>query len=293
MPIRPPGPRALPALADTVAVRPGTPCTFYVTVDGDSVRPYMPAVPVLLPASSFARRGFRTPKLPDRVVDRAADSGGYVATLKWGDYRYTPEVYRDWLRTWRPTWAATMDYCCEPEVLGSGVVQERQDRTTAMAHRFWEDFGDEPWAWVPTVQGWTASDYRRHARDLAPLVGRMAAHYGPDRGFRVGVGTLCRRASAGLIRDVVQAVREELPGVPLHLWGVKLGLLTSPGGLPPGVISVDSAAWNGLIKSDRYAWAFHRDHGMTQREYSYFVALPAYLAKIDAALAATRPLPLF
>ena len=97
--------------------------TFYFTVDADScgstASTFMPAVPIMLPASSFARRGrLKTPRLPDHITERAADSGGFVATMRWGNYRYTPAQYVTWLQTWNPTWAATMDYCCEPEVLG-------------------------------------------------------------------------------------------------------------------------------------------------------------------------------
>jgi len=265
--------------------------TFYATVDADSIRPYMPAVPVMLPASSFARRGLRAPRLPDHITERAADSGGFVATTRWGDYRYTAAQYVGWLRTWNPTWAATMDYCCEPEVLGrEGLVRERQQRTTATAWHFWTTHRAEPWAWVPTVQGWTVEEYRQHARDLRPLVEQMAAHYGAGSAWRVGIGTLCRRASSGMIRDVVQVVRDELPGVPLHLWGVKLGLLQSVGGVPPGVASVDSAAWNGFFGQDL---ELRRQSGLTQREYAYRVALPDYLRRVRAAAARPRTLALF
>lgn len=259
--------------------------TFYATVDADSVRPYMPDVPILLPASSFARKGLRPPTLPRRESDVAIDCGGFVATLRWGDYRYTPEEYVAFCAGVAPSWAATMDYCCEPEVAGSGLVRNRQDRTTAMAWRFWADHRGSPWCWVPTVQGWTVEDYRRHARDLAPLVGEMADHYGPDSAFRVGIGTLCRRASVGMIRDVACAVREELPGVGLHLWGVKLGLLKAWGGPPPGVVSVDSAAWNGLgFGSGKDAYHASQAAGLTQREHAFRVALPSYLGKVSRAL---------
>lgn len=262
--------------------------TFYATVDADSIRPYMPDVPILLPASSFARKGLRPLRLPAHLTaERAADSGGFVATLTWGDYTYTPAEYVAWLRTWQPTWAATMDYCCEPE-LGALDVQHRQDRTTEQAWRFWLDYRGEPWAWVPTVQGWTVAQYRAHARDLRPVVRAMQQHYGTASAFRVGIGTLCRRAGVGLIRDVVQAVREELPGVPLHLWGVKLTLLKQ--GVPPDVVSVDSAAYKGLDQARSLgAW---KAHGLTQREYVYKVALPAYRERIRQALETSRTLPL-
>ncbi len=54
----------------------------YATIDADSVRPYMPAVPVMLPASSWARRGMRSPRLPAHVLETSADSGGFVAARR-------------------------------------------------------------------------------------------------------------------------------------------------------------------------------------------------------------------
>jgi hypothetical protein len=264
--------------------------TFYATISAGDERPYMPAVPVLLPASSWARFNMRAPRLPAHVTERAADSGGFVATFRWGDYRYTPEQYVDWLSTFGPQWAATMDYCCEPEIAGNeGIVRERQERTTEMARHFWREFRDAPWAWVPTVQGWEVADYRRHAVQLRPLIGEMAQRYGEGSAFRVGIGTLCRRASAAMVQHVVHAINEELPGVPLHLWGVKLTVLRSRLALT-NVASVDSAAWHGRFAYGTRRWV---ECGMTERQYSYLVALPAYLAKVQAALERPKQLALF
>lgn len=270
----------------------GKPFTFYATVSSDLVRPYMPDVPVLLPASSWARKMnragvMRPPKLPDHVTQRAADCGGYVATFTWGDYRFSPQQYVDWLETWRPQWAATMDYCCEDEITSGnvGIVRERQQRTTEMAYRFWQDHRDAPWRWCPTVQGWEPEDYRRHARDLAPLVAEMAARYtdryGPASDFRVGIGTLCRRADAPTIARISEIVATELPGIPLHLWGVKITALKSRVALPRAVRSCDSAAWEGAFGEGHEQ---RRASGLTEREYAYKVALPRYLSKVNAAL---------
>jgi hypothetical protein len=229
-------------------------------------------------------------KLPDHITERAADSGGFVATFKWGDYRYTPTQYADWLATFGPQWAATMDYCCEPEVVGGGLVRERQDRTTAMAYRFWQEYRAAPWAWVPTVQGWEISDYQRHARELAPLINEMSAHYGPASAFRVGIGTLCRRASARMIRQVVEAVAAELPDQKFHLWGVKLALMQDSIAMPGGIASVDSGAWHGLFHSNMHDW---KKSGMRRQRWCYSIALPAYLAKLDSALTAPKQLTFF
>src|SRR3954463_9031865 len=138
---------------------------FYATIDADSVRSYMPPVPVLLPASSWARKHLSRPNLPAQITETAADSGGYVATKVWGDYRYSPAQYVGWLATWSPGWAATMDYCCEDEITAGqpGLVRERQRRTTVKAQYFWHWHRRVPWAWVPTIQGWQVDDYVAHA----------------------------------------------------------------------------------------------------------------------------------
>ena len=109
--------------------------TFYYTVGVDEMKSYIPNVPILLPASSYARRGLKRPTIPTHIIQKAADSGGFVATFKWGDYRYTPDQYVEWLYTWHPEWSAMMDYCCEDESLNGrfAIVQERQQKTTDMA----------------------------------------------------------------------------------------------------------------------------------------------------------------
>lgn len=176
-----------------------------------------------------------------------------------------------------------MDYCCENEITSGkpGIVRARQRQTKELAEHLWSDYHDAPWVWVPTIQGWEVADYQRHVGEMKPLIEEMAAHYGPESAFRVGIGTLCARASAKMIREVVTMVAAELPGIPLHLWGVKLSVLQSPIHLPEQVTSVDSGAWNGMWGHGRNLW---KQTPYTQREWCFKVALPAYEAKIQAAL---------
>jgi hypothetical protein len=138
---------------------------------------------------------------------------------------------------------------------------------------------------VPTIQGWEVKDYERHAFEMKYLIQEMHTYYGSGSAFRVGIGTLCRRASVSMIHEVVRAVSDVLPGVPLHLWGVKLGLLQSSMALPEQVVSVDSAAWNGLFRTGREAW---KTSGLPQRRWIFDVALPRYQAKVDEALAQVK-----
>lgn len=268
--------------------------TFYATISYGQTRDYMPGnVSYMLPASSWSRNNLSKPKLPPQVTCTAADCGGFVATKIWGDYRYSPERYVEWLKTFTPSWAATMDYCCEEEITGQndGVIRERQQRTTEMAYLFWRDYRDMPWAWVPTIQGWEVSDYVRHAREMRTLIYEMQRQ---NEAFRVGVGTLCARASANMVQRVVNAVAAELPGIPLHLWGVKLGVLKSNYVLRQ-VISVDSAAWcpGGLGRDGVNAKKEQESMGLSQAKHRLTIALPRYLSKVDAALMRPKQAHLF
>ena len=276
--------------------------TFYPTVSRDELGKYTNTHRILLVASSFAAQEVRAhgkvrtalpiPMLATNVIERAADCGGFVATFKWGDYRYTPEQYTEWLSGWNPQWAAMMDYCCEDEITRGvpGLVRKRQYKTLAMAHDFWRKWSDASWAWVPTIQGWEVDDYKRHAHEMKPLIDEMQGQYGPDNFFRVGIGTLCRRASIDMIHEVVRTVSAVLPGIPLHLWGVKLGLLQSPIALPTCVTSVDSAAWNGLFHTGRNEW---KSSGLPQRRWIFDVALPRYEEKVRQALSVPKQARMF
>jgi hypothetical protein len=259
---------------------------FYATFDVDSLCSYIPQdVSVLLPASSFARDNFPRPCLPVSVKNVAADSGGYVATRRWGEYRYSLDQYVNWLNTFRPMWVATMDYCCEPDL--EVVTRERQEKTTANAWQAWENYRSAPFAWVPTIQGWLPADYRRHASELKPLIAEMQTAYADNPSWRVGVGTICRRSDVAAVQAILQEVRSVLPGVPLHLWGIKLDALRSLD--LAQVVSTDSAVWHGKFESEvlrsRSALA-----GMSMRKYSVTVNLPAYMQKVYAAVAESRHL---
>lgn len=270
--------------------------TFYATIAAGDERPsLMPKCAYLYPASSYSLPRFkmRAPIVPDTCTEVAADCGGFVAMHRWGgEYQYTAAEYVEWLHKFpRLDWAATMDWCCEPAIADSqSAIEERQRKTTDAAWEFFTRYRECPWAWVPTIQGWHVEDYVRHARSVAPLVEMMRGYYGHNPAWRVGIGTLCQRADARMIREVAQAVAEELPGVPLHLWGVKLAALKAREALPETVVSVDSAAWNSRFGSG--CEAFHGS-GMTQREYGYRVALPEYLAKFNRAISRPKQRVLF
>ncbi|MBA2396167.1 MAG: hypothetical protein H0V70_25865 [Ktedonobacteraceae bacterium] len=274
---------------------------FYTTISSKELRPDMPPVPFLLSAASFLRQNsqgqcsLRAPRYLPASVLRGADCGGFTAVMRWGgEYRFTLDQYLLWLFRWHPQWAAAFDLPCLSETggyPGPKVVEERQRWTTAKAWEIWEGYWDTPWAWTPTIQGYTLSEFEQHARDLTDLIRQMQAYYSdPGRSdddeeegclnaFRVGVGSLCRR-SPEFILEVITRIHAIIGAdIPLHLWGVKLGQLKSGIALP-GVISCDSGAWNGLYGKEHEK---RRKSGLTVVEYSWQVKHPEYMCKVARA----------
>lgn len=278
---------------------------FYPTITYGFPLHYLPKTKVLLPASSWARGQRRDGSLPtvkvsENITEVAADCGGFVASRIWGEYRYSPAQYVDWLERIGPklSWAATMDYCCEPPLTGGDkrVIIERQTKTHLMAHLFWDEYRHRDWVWVPTIQGWEVSDYIYHAHELAPLIQEMHTFYaarGQSEVFRVGIGTLCARASSSMINQVLTAVRTILPQVQFHLWGVKLGYLKSDYH-PTQVASFDSAAWDtfGMKGAGLDARQARDASGLSQHQYAGRFLLPAYQGKVETALKGSRQMSL-
>ena len=276
---------------------------FYYTVSSKEMRPSMPPVPVLLSAASFVRERkdgsiyLRSPQLPNSIVTKGADCGGFVAATCWkGCYRFSPLQYVRWIDSWQPQWAAAMDMPCLSETLGdpgASVVEERQQYSTKMAELFWSEYRCAAWTWCPTITGWSPSQYEHHARQLAPLIRAMFLYYyDPGWGepedeehestFRVGIGGLCGRAKPAFVLDIVQRVSAIIGSdIPLHCWSVKLKTIQA-GVQFPGVVSSDSGVWNSLWGREHER---RRASGLTVVQYSWQVAQPNYERKIAVAQA--------
>lgn len=283
--------------------------TFYYTVTRNEIRPFMPTVPVLVSAAGwvYKRRSgkfaLRPPPLPDHVVERGADCGGFVAATRWGGhYRFTPDEYVSWLMKWRPQWAAAMDMPCLDAATwgypGKEEVERRQRYTTEMAFHFWATYAHLPIEWCVTIQGYHPEEYARHAGQLAPLIQEMCEIY-LDSGwadeeqeqqpcaFRVGIGSLCGRDPAA-VHAIIEVVQSVIGLYPLHLWGTKLKFLQSPQD-PGGVLSVDSAAWNGLRGPTHEA---RRQSGLSEAQFCWQVSHPSYARRVATALCQPKFVPL-
>lgn len=156
------------------------------------------------------------------------------------------------------------------------------------------------WAWVPTLHGYTIDQYSEHARILAPLIYEMLAFYaeaatwdepGEERqaAFRVGIGSLCRRPPS-VVAAIAEAISQVLGiCIPLHGWGCKLKVLQAGQELP-GVVSLDTAAWNGLFGHEHEK---RRASGLSVSAYSWLVSQPDYARKVARAQERPQQLRLF
>lgn len=217
--------------------------------------------PVLFSANAFAkthpkgheREGeFRGWKSIDATqfagLDAALDSAGFVAAVRYRDYRWTVRDYYDLVEAHPWTWHAAMDYCCEPEVAGDrGIRLLRIGATAFMLGQCQAEARRRGLPMpMPVLQGWTPEEYA------------MCAQWLPLRDWRdwpelVGIGSVCRRHVDGEngILAILDAVDQVLPKhVRLHMFGVKSTALAQLAG-HPRVASVDSMAWDVQARAER------------------------------------------
>lgn len=217
--------------------------------------------PILVSANAFWKNGaFRGySALMDMEVPIALDCGGFVAMRRYGGYRWTVADYLELAVMLRPTWWASMDWCCEKEVATNREeVRSRVRKTVAVLAETlasvltWnrEIPGMPATSPMPVIQGWSPSDYlycvelmQRFVFD-DPCCPEVLGRSGwPSL---VGIGSVCRRplhGPDGLMR-VIETLEAALPShVKFHLFGVKsqaIHLLRDR----PRIASADSMAWN-------------------------------------------------
>ncbi len=168
----------------------------------------------------------------------ALDSGGFTQLSQHGQWTVSPEQYVEEVRTWaagigRLEWAAAQDWMCEPWILektGKGVA-EHQAFTVANYLELVRLAPELPW--VPVLQGWRYDDYLSHVEQYRAAGVQLA------RLSRVGLGSVCRRQSTGMVEALVRDLHAE--GIQLHGFGFKiLGLARCARYLA----SADSLAWS-------------------------------------------------
>lgn len=167
------------------------------------------------------------------------DSGAFTELGMYGRWTLTAKDYVREVKLWQDEvgsleWALPMDWMCEPFMIrNTGLsVREHQRLTTNNLIDLLNLWPDGPW--MPSVQGWTVDDYRRHVDryEAAGIDLRLWS--------RVAVGSVCRRQSTEIAGQVFRSLyREGLHN--LHGLGVKTNGLIKYGDV---IASSDSMSWS-------------------------------------------------
>jgi len=187
---------------------------------------------------SLRRLRERASPAPFEGLDWIMDSGAFSEININGRYTFTPEEYLRYIEMHQPSLFFNMDYMCEPFVLErTGLsVREHQTRTIENQIRIMDllDKYDIRGEFCGCIQGWNIKDYLNHI-DALKAQGLITP--------RMGVGSVCRRNSKAQIVEVLQAVKNELPTIKLHGFGVKTDILKEPL-IYECLDSCDSMAWS-------------------------------------------------
>lgn len=207
---------------------------------------HIAGLPVLFSANAFAKTkqgeftGFnlKAAQCLPADLDAALDSAGYVAAVRYGDYRWSTMQYFDLVASRQWSWYAAMDYCCEPAVASALSVRLIRMEATALGYlRCCQEAHKRNLAMpMPVLQGWFPEDYRRCA-DM------LAVQDWPDM---IGIGSVCRRNVGGPdgIEAIIEALDRVLPShCKFHLFGVKGSAIRELGD-HSRFASIDSMAWD-------------------------------------------------
>ncbi|MFF0144117.1 deazapurine DNA modification protein DpdA family protein [Amycolatopsis sulphurea] len=129
--------------------------------------------------------------------------------------------------------AVEQDWMCEPHILKrTGLtIREHQRRTVRNLVRL-RDLAPEL-RWLPTLQGWTLSDYAR----CADLYDRAGIDLAAEP--LVGIGTVCRRQSSADVERIMRAFATR--NLNLHGFGIKITGLNQ---YAEALRSSDSMSWS-------------------------------------------------
>ncbi len=186
--------------------------------------------------------------LPKAIAPWALDSGAFSEIAEFGCWRMSAKEYVHAVARYDREigmldWAAGMDLMVEPEVLArtDGKTVRDHQRLTVANHvelcKLWPEHSDASCPISPTVQGYTAAEYRDCLTMYSDAGVDLAA--APV----VGVGSVCRRQHLDEIRGVFESILEAKPDLEgkLHGFGVKNRGLGAYGEL---LGSADSMSWS-------------------------------------------------
>jgi hypothetical protein len=198
---------------------------------------------IMYSAGSFwnGRDDWRRPvkKFPKKSGLKFLDSGGYLALLRWGKYPFSVVNYANLVCKLRPCYYASMDYACEPSLVGVVDSVDRRICCTVENAAMLAEYEDQlAGLFVPVIQGYQLDEYFR-CLELYQQAGLIREY--------MAVGSMCRRLSVVELRNLVSEIYLACRNA-----GVKrlFDLKISP----------------SLVDLDRYIWS--RDSAVILDDYS-------------------------
>lgn len=187
---------------------------------------------------SLRRLKERISPAPFSSCDWIMDSGAFSEINLNGKYTFTPKEYLHYVELHQPGLFFNMDYMCEPFVLQKTgmTVREHQEKTIENQIKIMDllDNYNIKGNFAGCIQGWQIPDYLT-CIDMLKEQGLITS--------KMGIGSVCRRNSRRQIIEVLQTVKQELPNVRLHGFGVKTDILKEPI-VYECLDSCDSMAWS-------------------------------------------------
>jgi hypothetical protein len=173
------------------------------------------------------------------------DSGGFTELNMYGQWETPPQDYVVHIRRYQNEiglleWASQQDWMCETFVLQrtGKTIEQHQQLTTDNLLELRHIASDLPI--IPVLQGWTVSDYLRHAEQFEQAGINLANE--PT----VGIGSVCRRAKTTEIAELITELYAH--GIKLHGFGIKTDGIKKYGF---ALQSADSMAWSQTASWER------------------------------------------
>ncbi len=191
------------------------------------------------------------------------DCGGFSSSLITGGYRTSDKEYLRFVDRVRADVFALRDYPCEPEILRKWgrTVTDHIELTVSHHIKILDICNGIRAKPVPVIQGWKVEDYL-YCIDRFKEQGLITDY--------VAIGSICRRGSQKQIRKIINVIKDELPNVRLHGFGISINALKY------------KDVWDSLYSADSGAWDYasrwrNLKENMSKREaseveYSYFLA---------------------
>ena len=241
---------------------------------------------IMMPTGYFLNKKgefTRNPFIP-KCKQWFLDSGGFSLLSIWSEYPFTLEEYATLIERKKPTYAATMDYACEPELTITKKTKEhskdfnmpvrkRIELTVINAELLIESYDfNGVTTIIPVIQGWKLDDYK-YCIDLYHKKGLLTDY--------VAFGSMCRRLKIREARRFVVKLTDYLwrfCDAKIHFFGFKISFLKDFA-IQERIYSVDTAAWtHNSIKTSKKKQMYAKTQKELMRNYY------AYIKKVDAIL---------